>query len=536
MNKPKQYKVGIYCRLSKDDLGGNSTGNGNGNTDSSSITSQRAMLEKYVIDNGLTVTDSYVDDGYSGTNFNRPEFQRLIEDIESGKINMVVAKDLSRLGRNYIQTGQYTDIYFPDRGVRFVALNDGIDSLCSDNDITPFRNILNQMYSNDLSKKVRSAVRIKKQRGEYLSNYAPYGYQKDSTDKNKLVIEESGAEVVRRIFNLCASGHGSPYIAKMLNRDSVLSPRNHRETVCHPNAAKHLYEWTPETVHAILRSQIYKGDMVQGRYNCARFKRTPSKIRPSSEWIITPKTHEAIIDDNLWYYVQKCLDVRKRVVRTGEVQLFSGFIRCADCGYALSYARRFGTEYYSCGLYRRRGIEYCTGHYIKKQTLSAVVLDDIKRYAQVALDDTSGFALQLAEQNSSQEIQNIKSKISEIKSAEKRSTEIDLVIEQLYEDKIAGNLSNLRFQKLSDKYESEQQVIEKQVSILRSEVERLERSKRDVSAWTQLIKKYAAIEELDRVILGELVEKITVGETKIVDGTKCVEVTIYYRFIGAVGL
>ena len=188
MEKHEQYSVGIYCRQSKDE-----------DNDSTSIASQKLMLEKYVRDNGWTVYDIYIDNGHTGTNYNRPEFQRMIEDIEAGKINLVAVKDLSRLGRNYILTGQYTDIYFPDRGVRFVALNDGIDSKDSDNDIAPFKNILNQMYSNDLSKKVRSAVRAKKQDGSYLSNYAPYGYQKDPSNKNRLVIEETGAVVAKRI-------------------------------------------------------------------------------------------------------------------------------------------------------------------------------------------------------------------------------------------------------------------------------------------------------------------------------------------------
>jgi DNA invertase Pin-like site-specific DNA recombinase len=247
MKKHEQYNVGVYCRLSKDD----DVRSG----DSSSITSQRAMLEKYVRENGWAISDCYVDDGYTGTNYNRPEFQRMIEDIEAGKINMVAVKDLSRLGRNYILTGQYTDIYFPDRGVRFVALNDGIDSKNSDNDIAPFKNILNQMYSNDLSKKVRSAVRTKKQDGQYLSNYAPYGYAKDSLNKNRLVIEESGAAVVKRIYDLCASGHGTPYIAKVLNREGVPSPRHHRENLNPKFKTMKQFEWVPETLHGILTLQ-----------------------------------------------------------------------------------------------------------------------------------------------------------------------------------------------------------------------------------------------------------------------------------------
>jgi len=527
MKKHEQYSVGIYCRLSKDDIGGG---------DSSSITSQKSMLEKYVCDNGGAVFDYYVDDGYSGTNYNRPNFQRMIDDVEAGNINMVLVKDLSRLGRNYIQTGQYTDIYFPDRGVRFVALNDGIDTENADNDIAPFKNILNQMYSTDLSKKVRSAVRMKKQNGEYLSNYAPYGYQKDPANKNRLIVEETGAVIVKRIFELCASGHGTPYIAKSLNNEGVLSPRNHRETVCPSYTETRKYEWTPETLHGILRSRIYKGDMVQGVYDCARFKRTPSKRRPSDEWIITPDTHEAIINDDLWYYVQKCLDTRKRVQRSGEPQLFAGFIKCADCGYALAYAKRFGTEYYSCGLYRRKGIEYCTQHYINKQVLIEAVLNDIRRYAQMAIADADGFAAKLAAQNGDKEDQQIQSLSDELGAVEMRFSELDRIMEQLFEDKVAGTLNDARFRKLADRYEAEQSAVEKRIEELKSEVERLCVNRRDTSAWLELIREYADIKELDRVVLGELVEKITVGEAQVVDGVKNIEITIFYRFVGAVRL
>lgn len=476
------------------------------------------------------------DDGYSGTNFNRPEFQRMIEDIETGKINMVVVKDLSRLGRNYIQTGQYTDIFFPDRGVRFIALNDGIDSINSDNDIAPFRNILNQMYSTDISKKVRSALRAKKQQGLFLGNFAPYGFQKDPLNKNKLIVEESGAIVVRRMYELCAAGHGTPYIAKTLNREGIPSPRHHRGNLDPKYTPKKQHEWVPESIHLILRSRLYKGDMVQGTHNCSRFKRTPTKRNPPEEWIITPNMHEAIINDELWYYVQKCLDTRKRVQSSGEPQLFSGFIKCADCGYALGYANRNGTEYYSCGLYRRKGRECCTQHYINKNMLVEIVLDDIRKHAKLALEDADRLAKKLAAQSGNSEEKELQALSDELNRIESRHTELDRIVEQLYEDKVAERLTEGRFQKLVARYESEQSMIEKKVEVLSAEIERLSANKKDTSAWVELIKRYADIQELDRIVLGELLEKVTVGEAKIIDGVKHVEVTIYYRFVGAVSL
>ena len=531
MKKHERNSAGIYCRLSKDDIARDDNDNG-----SSSIISQRSMLEKYVRDNGWTIYDYYIDDGYSGTNYNRPNFQRMIEDIEADKINIVVVKDLSRLGRNYIQTGQYTDIYFPDRGVRFIALNDGIDTKDIDNDITPFKNILNQMYSTDLSKKIRSSVKMKHLKGEYISNYAPYGYQKDPMNKNRLIVEGTGAVIVERIYNLCASGHGTPYIAKILNREEVPCPRHHRTALDPKYKVKKQYEWVPETLHGILRSRIYKGDLVQGTYECPRFRRTPIKRKPQNEWIITPNTHEAIINEDLWNYVQKCLDVRKRVQRNGEPQLFSGFIKCADCGYALAYSRRYGTEYYSCGLHRRKGKEICSQHYINKQVLIEVVLNDIRKHAQMAVDDMNGFASKLAVQNGDTEQQQIKAFSDEVKTAEARFSELDHIIEQIYEDKVTGILSDIRFSKLADRYEAEQAALEKQVIGLKIEMERLKANKRDTSSWLNLIKGYADIKELDRTVLGELVEKITVGEAKVINSVKNIEITIYYRFIGPVNL
>ncbi len=526
MKEQQRYVAGIYCRLSKDDDGAG---------DSSSILTQKSMLEKFVEDHGWTVYDRYIDDGYSGTNFNRPDFQRMIDDIEDGKINMVVVKDLSRLGRNYLLTGQYTEIYFPDRGVRFIALNDGIDTINSDNDIVPFKNILNEMYSKDISKKVRSAVRAKKLNGEYVSAFSPYGYMKDPANKNKLIIEESGAKIVRRIYEMCAGGLGTVSIAKILNKEGVLAPINHREAIsqdCNKKPRKK-YQWGSNAVITILRSRMYKGDLVQGTYDCARYKRRASKIKPKADWIITPNAHEPIIDEETWNYVQRCLNSRKRVMRNNELQLFAGFVKCVDC---MAYGKRYGIEYYCCGLYRRLGTEYCTHHYINKKVLTQIVLDDIRKYARLAQEEQEEFAQHMAAINNNQEDHQIQMMETELSIAEARSAELDMIIKGLYEDSVTGKITDKRFQKLSAGYEAEQADIDKKIETFKEEIDKLQRSKRDVSAWLEIIKKYADLKELDRIVLGELIEKITVGETKLVNGTKHIEITIYYRFVGAIPL
>ncbi|MCD6321922.1 MAG: recombinase family protein [Clostridiales bacterium] len=523
--KHRQYNVGIYCRLSKDDI---CTG------DSSSIQSQKAILEKYVKENNWTIIDYYIDDGYSGTNFDRPDFQRMLDDIESEKINMVLVKDLSRLGRNYLMTGQYTDIYFPDRGIRFIALNDGIDTRNTDNDITPFKNILNEMYSRDISKKVRSAVRAKKQNGEFLSNYAPYGYMKDPENRNKLVIEEIGAAVVKKMFELGKSGMGSKSIAKMLTNNGILTPINHRAKLYDTNTGKPHNRWNAQTVNNILKSRYYIGDMVQGIYECPSFKRGPNKRKPTEEWYITPNTHEPIVDNKTWKRVQLFISSRKRVTKSNEIQLFAGFVKCSDCGYALSYSYSQGIPQYSCGQYRRHGKKACSCHYIRKDKLEEAVLEDIKQYTRFANEDQSVFLKRLNVLDNSHVEEVILKLNTEQKTIQVRLLEIDKVIKCLYEDSVAERISSCRFQKLLVEYETEQEELRERVQIIRSEVVNIHKRKQDSTAWLTLVLGYTGKEKLDRIILSDLINKINVAETRIRDEKKLTDVYIHYRFEGVV--
>ena len=525
MKKQAQYMVGIYCRLSKDDFG---------SSDSSSITSQKSMLEKYVKDNSWIIYDYYVDDGYSGTNYNRPAFERMIEDIEAGRINMVVVKDLSRLGRNYILTGQYTDIYFPDRNVRFIALNDGIDTQNNENSIVPFKNILNQMYSEDISKKVRSAVKVKKQKGEFLSNYAPYGYKKDILNKNKLVIDDYSAGIVRQIYEMCIAGNGSKKISKALMAEGVLSPQNYRNKQIDKPIDLDSNRWHAETINAILRNRIYLGDMVQGVYDCSRFKRTPNKRKSADEWIITPDTHEPIVSVELWEHAQTCLSSRKKVMKSKEVQLFAGFVKCADCGHALGYAYCQGIEQYTCGEYRRHGRTACTCHYIRKDTLEQVVLNDIRKYAVLANDNGNELSEHILSMNDEKDESQLNLLRKELASCQSRTEEINKIVKRLYEDNVCEKLSDERFSDLFAEYELEQLGIKKRIEEIQDTIQLLEENRKDSTAWTELIQNYSEIRELDRIVLSELIDKITVSETMIVDGEKTVDITIYYRFVGAI--
>ena len=526
MKKQDKYNVAIYCRLSKDD---DIRGGGN----SSSIISQKEILERHVKQNGWHIHDYYIDDGFTGTNFERPAFERMIEDIEDGKINLVITKDLSRLGRNYIQVGQFTEIYFPSKRVRYIALNDGVDTINSDDSVAPFLNVLNDFYAKDVSKKVRTAVRSRKQRGEYLSNYAPIGYQKDPKDKHRLIVEEAGATIVRRIFEMARTDMGSKKICKVLNDEGVLTPANHRKQLLYEAEPKPAI-WRAETVIAILRNRVYLGDTVQGIYDCARFKRTPSKRKPQEEWIITPGTHEPLVSVEIWEYVQKLIDARNRPVKSNVIQLFAGFVKCEDCGYALGYSTSQGIEQYTCGTYRRHGRKYCSCHYIRKDVLEKVVLDDIRKYSKLAKHQADALTKQIHGQNGCVDTSHLKALNAELERLNTRYAELNHILKRLYEDNVTGKLSDDRFNQFLSDYEKEQFDVQGKMNTAEQAIEEIQSNQKDADSWIKLIQNYTRIKKLDRTVLSELVEKITVGEAKEVDGHKITDITIYYRFVGAV--
>jgi len=524
MKKQESYNVGIYCRLSQDD--------GNGGA-SSSIQTQKDILSKYVHDNGWPVIDYYVDDGYSGTNFNRPDFQRMIEDIEAGKVDMVVVKDLSRLGRDYIQTGQYTDIYFPDRGVRFIALNDGVDSMNEDNDIAPFRNILNQMYAADISKKIRSAVRAKKAKGDFVGGFPPIGYQRDPSNINRLIVEEAGAAVVRRIFEMARADKGGKTICKALTADGIPTPLHHRRWLLHGTPPKPA-RWNENAVIGILRNRMYLGDMVQGAYDCARFRRVPPKRKPKEEWIITPGTHEPLVDRETWEFVQKRIDARHKPTKSNMIRLFSGFVKCEDCGRTLTYANPRSGPYYSCSAYRQYGNTVCTSHYIRMDVLEQVVLDDIRKYSKLAKNEVAQLTQQLREQDGEKSTNQMKALASDLRKLIKRNAELDRILKRLYEDRVSGEVPDDMFRKFISEYKAEQSDVQMKINRTEQEIKATEANQKDTDSWIKLIQKHTRIKKLDRAVLGELVDKIVVSAAKEVDGQKVTDVTIHYRFVGAV--
>ena len=461
----------------------------------------------------------------------------MLEDIDNGAINMVVVKDLSRLGRSHIETDTFMEIYFPSRNVRVIAVDENIDSINMDennNDIVvPIKNMLNELYSRDLSRKVRSAVRAKKQSGLFLSNYAPYGYMKDPKDKHRLILDETAATVVRRMFEMACSDMGSKKICKALNDERIVTPANHRKQLLHGIEPKPAI-WNCSTVDSILRNRTYTGDTIQGIYDCARFKRTPTKRKPKEEWIITPKTHEPLVSEDTFELVQKKIDARQRPTKGDTIQLFAGFVKCEDCGYALGYAFTQNIEQYTCGQYRRHGKKACSCHYIRKDVLEQVVLDDIRKYSKLAKNEADRLTQLLQEQNGDKDAEHIKELTCDLEKLKDRNVEMKRVIKRLYEDSANDKISDDLFNGLLCDYQKEQQEVQARIGSVEEQIKRIEANQCDTDSWIRLIRNYTRITKLDRTVLSELVEKITVGEAKEIDGKKVTDVTIYYRFVGAV--
>lgn len=526
------YSVAIYCRLSVDD---------GTNLESMSIANQKTMLTEYVKKQGWKLANIYVDDGYSGVNFERPAFQRMIQDIEQGRINLVIVKDLSRLGRNYILCGQYTEIYFPEKNVRFIALNDGIDTLYSNNDIAPFKNILNDMYAKDISVKIRSSLHAKARKGEFLAPYAPYGFLKSSEDKHILIINEEVAPHIKRMFELSASGVSTKKIAKILEEDGVLTPldyRNFKKYNPVDGIFQKKYTWDGAVVRWILRNPVYVGHNVQCRKRVQSYR--TKKIVPNKreDWIIVENTHEAIVSQELFDTVQKALDGRLRFVkRTGEPQIFSKLFYCAECGHCmLHHDRTNHPKYYSCGKYRADGVKACTSHHITYDNLYEIVLKDIQKHVKLVEED-EGRAIQeiLSVKCSAEEKQLAKAK-KEWKQAKKRLEEMDSRIKRVYEDNLSGKIPDDLFSVFITDYQNEKQTLTETVHTLEDEVSKLQENRTDVSRFIALLKEYTNITTIDRQILTALIDKITISEDRSQQGKKNKEqtITIYYKFVGAV--
>ena len=526
----------LYPRLShEDELQG----------ESNSISNQKRILEAYAKQNGFTNLKWYTDDGFSGANFQRPGFQSMLADIEAGLVGTVIVKDMSRLGRNYLQVGMYTEMIFPQKNVRFIAINDGVDSAQGDNDFAPLRNIFNEWLVRDTSKKIRAVKRSKGMSGKPVTSKPVYGYLMDE-DEN-FIIDEEAAPVVKQIYSLCLAGNGPTKIARMLTEQEIPTPgtleyrRTGRTRRYHPG-----YEckWAANTVVHILENREYTGCLVNFKTTTRTY--TNSKIIYNSEdkQAVFENHHEIIIDKDTWERVQELRKQRKRPNRYDEVGLFSGILFCADCG-SVMYQQRYQTDKrrqdcYICGSYKKRTAD-CTAHFIRTDLLTAGVTENLRKVTQYAAKHEARFMKLLTEQNEDGSKRRNAAKKKELEAAEKRIAELSAIFKRLYEDSVTGRISDERFTELSADYEAEQKELKEKAAVLQGELSRTLEATANAEKFMKVVRKYTSFEELTPTLLREFVEKIVIHESEALDGKRRgklrrQEIEIYYSFVGKVEL
>ena len=526
----QRNRTAVYCRLSVDD---------GEDRESMSISNQREMLTRYCKENGFVIVDVYADDGYTGTNLDRPDFQRMKNDIENGMIDIVIAKDLSRIGREYLKTGDFIEIFLPEHDVRFIAVNDGVDSAKGDNDFMGFRNMINELYAKDISKKIRSARKTLAKQGKFTAPFAPYGYKKDPENKHRLLVDENTAPIVKRMFQLTTEGKTPTEIAEIFTAEKILIPRAYVATTygiyLTGYDTRYPYDWMGNTVASILRSKLYIGTLVNHRRTSKSFKNKKIIQLPEDEWIEVENTHEAIIDRETWDIVQKMVAVKKRPNKNGVSQIFAGLVRCPDCGRALSYNIGTYKDFegsFVCNYAKNKGKKYCTWHYITYKALYQTVLADIQRHAELLKKDRTKFEEALQAHTSSQNKKQLASLKKEQGKLQMRLEELGTITKKLYEDNALSRLSDDEYSRLSAQFSSERKETEERLSAIAEELRKEERDLENVARFTKIIAKYLDIKELNKTVLNELIDKIEVHEAEKIDGKRVQKVDIYYRFVG----
>ena len=526
----------LYCRLSQED---------ENKGDSNSIQNQRAILEKYAKDNGFENIQVFIDDGYSGVSFNRPDFQRLLEMMEQGKVSTLITKDLSRLGRNYIEVGNYTEMLFPRWNVRYIAINDNYDSLYSEgNEFAPFKNLFNEWFARDTSKKIRAVVKVKAERGERVSTQMPYGYKKDPDVKGHLLIDEETAPIVRRIFELCAQGMGPTNIGNVLRDEKIFKPtirRYHEQgiygTVTDTDKP---YGWTAETIGRILKNEVYLGHTINCRTRVISYKDRRQVDVPKSEQYRFENTHEAIIDQETWDAVQKIREGKRRRNNMGELDKYSGLLYCADCGSKLYFVRGKSIKprdyNFICSRYRKHiGEQLCTAHRIREVALDEIILEEIRRITYYARTKTREFVEFINKKSSSENRRELTAKTNELAKLEKRNAELNTLFKRLYEDNVLGKITNEQFRMLSDGYNTEQRTIAERIPILQKQIEDLKASSTNVERFVTISNKYTDLQDLTPEILRTFIDKIVIHErTEKWAKTAEQQIDIYFRYVGCI--
>ena len=536
MSRTKKYVAGLYCRLSKDD--GNSV-------ESMSIWSQKVMLKQFAESNSIAIYDYYVDDGYSGTNFERPSFKKMITDIENGKINCVITKDLSRLGRNYLQSGAYIEMYFPQKNIRYIAITDGIDTLNSNqNDIMPFKNILNEMYAKDTSKKVKSAIQSRMREGTYIGSKAPFGYLKDPNNKRRLIIDEKTKPIIELIYKLCLEGKGTQLISQELMNRKIPRPSAFVENAekLYGLTEENKYQWSHRMVLNVLRDPVYCGNMARNKRPTLSFKNSKRMYIPKSDYIYAKDTHEGIVSEEIWEQVQTMIDKRKCNNKKGLYydNIFQGLVRCPKCGYALTPKTDYRLKkkelidfvHFSCSTYKKYGVNACSSHRIEARDLYNIVLEDIQYHGSMALSAKEDFVEKIIEKIEIEKIDEGKELSNKLELKKNQLAELDRSYEQLYEDRLEGNITERNFNLMNVSISKKQDKLIEEIKVLEGDIEVSFETEDNYKKFMNNISKYAKIKSLNRYILNQIIDKIYVYDKEEIDGQISQKVEIHYKFIG----
>ena len=529
-------KVGLYMRLSKDDERAG---------ESLSIENQRIILTKYAQERGWTIADEYIDDGYSGTNFDRPEVQRLLEDAKAGKIDTIIVKDLSRFGRNYIFVGQYVDYIFPMYHIRFIAISDNVDTANTNSagmDMMPIMNVFNEWHSANTSKKIRAVTEANAKAGKYRSTHAPYGYVKGTGDRCLPVIDEPAASVVRRIFEMRASGKTYKEICTVLNDEKVPIPAvylHEKYGIAYKKPNKNL--WADSILRSILKNSMYLGQLVRLRYTTVSYK---NRRRAEREPIVFPNAFEPIVTHELW---DKCRELDESAshgkhTSWGIMPPLSGLMYCADCGGKMKLGRqdlkpskahpeKRSRYHYVCGNHSRFGKYFCYNHYIRIEDIEQIVLDDIRSKARSVITDEDKARADFLKHKEQMSAAQYKSDNKALVRKKKRYEELERLTQSVYEDKVTGKIPEEICLKLLTKYTEEQNVLKSEIDELENKLSAVCKSESDVDEFIRRLKHYANVPELTRELCIELIEYITIG-AKPGDKSGAREIHIYYKLLG----
>lgn len=533
-NNYLQLITALYCRLSRDDdLDG----------ESNSITNQKKILQKYAEENGFSNCQFYIDDGFSGTNFNRPDFSKLMNDCENKKIGTVIVKDMSRLGRNYLEVGYYTEIYFPNNGIRFIAVNDSVDSENGSDDFTPFRNIMNEWYAKDISKKIRASLKNKALSGKRTCNHTIYGYKPQKSDDGRIeqwVIDEPAAEIVRLIYKLFLNGMGYQTISNYLFEHKIPTPAEY----FHDIGCPYKYPmpeipclWSRRTVTSMLQRREYAGDTVNFKTKKVSYKSKKVSFYPKEEQLIFQDTHSAIIDRDTFDTVQKLIMSRKRVPCAKTVDPLAGVVYCSDCGKRL-YITRFkqhGYEAYMCASYRR-STALCSSHYIRGNVLRELILQEINNLKNLAESDYEKL-IEIAQKSALKNCSDNRSSLMRDKQKfEQRIEQINLMIKSLFEQSVTGVIEKSRFALLVADYENEQADLIQKLNLANSRLSKIDEEYSNIDRFIAVVKSYTDIEELTSEIITEFIDKIIVSEALVEDGVRNQQVDIFFKGVGKLNI